>query len=191
MWHNTTENWGTVAIVLHWTMALLVLVQVVLGIVADSWRVSPLKLDLFVWHKSVGMLLLALVVIRLAWRLANPSPMLPEGTPRWQRIAARASHAALYAVLVALPLAGWVINSAANIPFRIFWLIPLPDITAPDKALQSAAESVHFVLFVTLASLVLVHAAAALWHHYRLGDDVLVRMLRPRGSHWRSRRGSR
>ena len=187
MWRNSKEHWGTVAIALHWTMALLVLVQVVLGIVADSWRVSPLKLDLFVWHKSVGMLLLALVVIRLAWRLANPSPMLPEGTPRWQRIAARASHAALYAVLVALPLAGWVINSAANIPFRIFWLIPLPDITAPDKALQSAAESVHFVLFVTLAGLVLVHAAAALWHHYRLGDDVLVRMLRPHGSTWGSR----
>src|SRR5689334_13252689 len=81
----------------HWLIALLILVQFALGWLAVSWRLSPVKLDLFVWHKSMGMLVLALVLLRLAWRLAAPAaPALPAHMPVWERIAARASHALLY-----------------------------------------------------------------------------------------------
>jgi len=83
----------------------------------------------------------------------------------------------LYVLMIALPLSGWVINSASGIPFRVFWWFPLPAIVAPDKALAEAAKQVHFALFVALAALLVVHIAAALRHHFAKRTDVLVRML--------------
>src|SRR5262245_42323109 len=124
MLRNTLDAWGAPAKLFHWMMAALILAQFALGIAAVSWRISPTKLELFVWHKSFGMLILALVALRLAWRLANMTPALPAGMPAWESFGARASHALLYALMIALPATGWIINSAANIPFRIFWLVP-------------------------------------------------------------------
>jgi cytochrome b561 len=137
---NTADNWGAPAKFFHWTVALLVVVQVGLGFAAALWRLSPLKLDLFVWHKSVGILILALMLARLAWRLANRAPALPPHTPAWERHAAHASHGLLYALAIALPLSGWVINSAAAVPFSVFWLLPLPPIVAPDEGAEELAK---------------------------------------------------
>ena len=176
-WRNSKDSWGSLARLLHWAVAALVLVQVALGLTAAGWRLSPLKLDLFVWHKSLGFVILLLVVVRLIWRLANPTPALPAGTSRLERVAARASHALFYALLIALPINGWVINSAANVPFSIFWMLPLPAIVAPDRVLAGDAENAHFVLFSLLALLVMLHAGAALRHHFVKRDTVLVRML--------------
>jgi cytochrome b561 len=162
---------------LHWLVALLILAQIPLGLAAVGWHLSPTKLSLFVWHKSVGMLVLVLVLWRLVWRAANATPALPEGMPRWERLAARASHVLLYVLMLALPLTGWVINSAANVPVRLFWLIPLPDITGPGRGLQEAATAAHVALFIALAALVALHVGAALRHHYLKQDDVLQRML--------------
>ncbi len=91
---NTAEAWGAPAKFLHWTVALLILVQIGLGVAATLWRLSPLKLELFVWHKSTGMLILVLMLARLAWRLANRSPALPPQTPSWERYAAQARRLA-------------------------------------------------------------------------------------------------
>src|ERR1051326_671770 len=93
---NTAESWGTPAKFFHWTVAVLILVQIALGFTAAAWRLSPMKLELFVWHKSTGVLILVLMLARLAWRLGNPSPALPANTPPWERTAAHASHALLY-----------------------------------------------------------------------------------------------
>jgi cytochrome b561 len=177
MLRNSNDAWGSLARFFHWCVALLVLVQVALGLTAAGWRLSPLKLDLFVWHKSLGFLILLLVVLRLLWRLANPTPVLPEGLSGIERMAARASHGLFYVLLIALPINGWVINSAANVPFSIFWLIPLPSIVAPDRVLAGNAENAHFVLFSVLTLLVMVHAGAALRHHFVKRDSVLRRML--------------
>lgn len=177
MIRNTSVAWGTPARLLHWTIAALVLAQIVLGWVAVSLRLSPLKLDLFVWHKSIGLVVLALVVVRILWRFANPTPALPAATPAWERRAARASHLLLYGALIAMPLTGWVVNSAANIPFRIFRLVPLPAIVAPDKETADFAARAHLALFVVLAVLLVVHIGAALRHHFVTHDDVLTRML--------------
>ncbi|MBI2317753.1 MAG: cytochrome b [Betaproteobacteria bacterium] len=177
MFRNTRDAWGAPAKLFHWLMAALVFAQIPLGWTAATWPLSPLKLNLFVWHKSVGMLILALALLRLAWRLGNPAPALPADTLAWERLAARASHALLYLLMVALPVTGWVINSAANIPFRIFWLVPLPAIVEPSKHAAELAAAVHFGLFVFLATLLLVHIGAALRHHYIKRNDVLTRML--------------
>jgi len=174
---NTDQNWGAIAKLLHWFMAVLIFTQIALGWLAVSWPLSPTKLNLFVWHKSFGMLMLALVVVRLLWRLASPTPALPTDTPRWERTAAHASHALLYALMITMPLSGWVINSAANIPFRIFWLVPLPHIVAPDKALADMAKTIHLGLFVTLSLVLVLHIGAALRHHFIKRNRILVRML--------------
>src|SRR5262245_17259100 len=159
---NTTETWGAPAKFFHWTVALLIFVQIGLGIAAVAWRLSPTKLELFVWHKSTGMLILVLMVARLAWRLANRSPALPPQTPAWERYAAHASHALLYGLAVALPLSGWVINSAAAVPFSVFWLVPLPAIVAPDERLEDLAKLVHFSLLVVICMILVVYIGYSL-----------------------------
>lgn len=177
MLRNTHHSWGAPAKLLHWLVAALVFAQIALGWAAVSWRLSPTKLDLFVWHKSTGMLILALMVVRVAWRLANVAPSLPADMHPLERRSAHASHLLLYLLLLALPVTGWIVSSAANIPFRMFWLIPVPAIVDPDKALADAAARVHFVLFVVLSLLLVAHIGAALRHHFVKRNDVLLRML--------------
>ena len=166
MLRNEADAWGAPAKLLHWAMAALILAQIALGIMAVAWQLSPTKLNLYFWHKSTGMLLLALLALRLGWRLANRAPTLPGGLPAWERSAARVGHALLYLLMAALPITGWMVNSAANIPFRIYGLIPLPAIVAPDKALADLAAWVHRGLFVLLAIVLVAHIGAALRHHF-------------------------
>jgi len=177
MLRNTADSWGAPAKLFHWVMAALILAQIALGVMAASWRVSPAKLELFFWHKSNGMLILALVALRLLWRLANSAPALPSGMAAWECTAARLSHLLLYALMIALPLTGWIVNSASNIPFRIFWLIPLPAIVAPDEATAGLAALVHGGLAALLALVLIAHTSAALRHHFVKRNTVLTRML--------------
>ena len=177
MLRNTADSWGTPAKLFHWVMAGLILAQIALGLMAASWRVSPAKLELFFWHKSTGMLILALVALRLLWRLANPAPMLPPGMAAWERAAARLSHLLLYALMIALPVTGWIVNSASHVPFRIFWLIPLPAIVAPDEPTADLAALVHGGLAALLALALVAHVGAALRHHFVKRNTVLIRML--------------
>jgi cytochrome b561 len=174
---NTAQTWGSVARALHWGMALALVAMMVLGWVAQGLPTSPTKLKLFAWHKSCGILLLGLTLLRLAWRLANPTPALPQGLPRWQRRAAAASHAVLYLLMLAMPLSGWVIHSAANFPLKVFGLFRLPHIVGPGKDLQHLGEWAHLALFWVLAGALVLHAGAALHHHLVLRDPVLRRML--------------
>lgn len=177
MWRNSSQAWGAGAKLFHWVLAVLILAQVGLGLAAKGWRLSPTKLDLFVWHKSLGILILVLVALRIAWRLANPVPSHPAGMPAWERAAARSAHLLLYLLMLALPFSGWIINSASNIPFRIFWQWPLPALVGPSDAVADFAKTAHFWLFVAIALVVTGHIGAALRHHFVLRDDVLRRML--------------
>lgn len=177
MLRNTEHSWGAVAKFLHWSIAILILAQFALGWMAVTWRLSPTKLNLFVWHKSIGLLVLLLVILRILWRFANPTPSLPADMPRAERFGAHAAHLALYGLIIALPVSGWIINSAAKIPFRVFWWFPLPAIVAPDKALAELAKQIHFGLFIALAAVLVLHVGAALRHHFVKRTDVLTRML--------------
>jgi len=177
MLRNDADSWGAPAKLFHWVMAALIFAQIALGLAAVGWRLSPTKLDLFVWHKSTGMLILSLLALRLLWRLSSHAPSLPSQMAAWERLGAQASHFLLYALMIALPLTGWVISSASNVPFRIFWTIPLPAITAPDKATADLFASVHGWLVTLLAVVLFAHIGAALRHHYVKRDTVLSRML--------------
>jgi cytochrome b561 len=177
MLRNTDLTWGAAAKLLHWLVAALVFLQIALGWAAVSWRLSPTKLDLFVLHKSFGILVLLLMVMRIAWRMVNTAPALPADMSPLERGAAHVSHLLLYVLLLVMPLTGWLVTSAANIPFRIFWLLPLLAIAEPDKAMADAAARMHFVLFVVMSLLLVAHIGAALRHHFLTHDDVLRRML--------------
>ena len=174
---NSPDGWGSAAKWLHWTVAALVVAQIPLGFSAVAARMSPLKLDLFVWHKSIGMVILVLTGFRLAWRFANPTPAPPAGSARWERGAARACHALLYAAIAAMTISGWIINSSSNVPFRVFWQIPLPPIAAPDEAVARAATLAHHRILALLSALLFIHIGAAARHHLVCRDEVLVRML--------------
>ena len=120
MIRNTPDSWGAAAKFFHWTTAVLVFAQIVLGWAAVSWRFSPMKAHLYVWHKSLGIALLAWVLLRLMWRFVNPTPALPCAMPAWETRCARMSYMLLYAVLIAMPITGWILNSAANVPRILF-----------------------------------------------------------------------
>lgn len=177
MLRNSNVAWGSVARGFHWVMAALIVAQLALGAMAAAWRLSPAKVELFFWHKSIGVLILMLLGLRLAWRRFDPAPPLPATMTAWERAAARANHVLLYVLLALLPLTGWIVNSASNIPFRVFRIVPLPAIVSPDDMVAKGFARAHLVLVLFLALALVVHVAAALRHHLVQRDDVLSRML--------------
>lgn len=179
---NSAETWGAVARAFHWLIAALIFAQFVIGSIAEEMKLTPAKLDLFVWHKSIGITVLLLAVLRLVWRMGNPPPLPPAGMPGWERKLAALAHWVIYVLIFAVPLSGWWVSDASRVPFKAFFLVPMPDFVATDRALQEAAAEVHEALTMTLLVVVIVHVAAALRHHFLLHDDVLRRMLTGRRS---------
>lgn len=178
---NSALRYGTVAQTLHWVVVGLLIVQVTLGKIAHELPVGLDKLALLARHKSVGITILGLALIRLAWRFYDRPPPSPP-MPGWQRLAAQVNHWALYALLLAMPLTGWMMSSAANFPVSWFGLVQLPDLIAPDRSLKEQLEEVHELLAMILIALALLHVAAALKHQFFDRDGLLFRMLP-----WRSR----
>lgn len=178
---NTPERYGSVAQALHWVIVLLLIGQVAVGKIAEEMPDGFDKLVLLARHKSVGITILALAAIRLAWRLFDrPPPPLPM--PRWQLVASRTTHWGFYALLFAMPLTGWMMSSASNYPVSWFGLVQLPDFVAPDRDLKHLFEEIHETLAKALIALALLHVAAALKHHFVDRDGLLQRMLP-----WRAR----
>jgi cytochrome b561 len=184
---NTDERWGPVSQLLHWMIVLLILGQGSVGLLMTGMRNSPDKIQVYALHKSFGLTILALVVLRLLWRWYAGTPRPVPGTPRWQARIAALTHWGLYALLFAIPLSGWVLNSAAGFPLQWFGVFNLPAIAAKDHGLREFAEDLHPFLFWTLVALAVVHAAAAVYHHRFRHDATLARML-PR--HWLRTRGA-
>lgn len=177
MLRNTDTRWGSVAQVFHWLIAALIVVQGAIGLTMVELGMTPTKVKVFALHKSIGLTVLALVLLRLAWRLTQRAPR-EVPMPRWQLAAARLSHFLLYVLILALPFSGWLFNSAANFPLEWFGAFHVPSLTRGlDPVLKAFALRTHVVLFWVLVGVVAIHVGAALWHHFRQRDDVLLRML--------------
>ncbi len=161
----------------HWLIAGLILFQVPLAWYMIDLPVSPDKLASYALHKSIGITILGLSCCRLAWRWLRPPPPLPAGMRLLERALARLTHAGLYLLSFAMPLSGWLNSSAANFPVSVFGLFTLPNLVAPDPQLQERAELVHRLLSYGLLALLLLHAGAALYHHFVRRDNVLLAML--------------
>jgi len=176
---NTQQRYGAVAIALHWLMALLLIGLIVLGLYMSSLPdvgFNKQKLLLFVYHKEYGILALGLAMLRLAWRVGNVLPALVEGLPDWQQVAARFVHLCFYGFMFALPLSGWLMSSAAGIPVYVFG-IRLPDLIAHNEYRFQLWIQVHKWLGYALIGFIVLHAGAALRHHFLNRDNTLKKIL--------------
>jgi cytochrome b561 len=173
---STPNRWGAVTRLFHWGMPLLYVGIVSVGIYMTGLPLGAQKLKVYALHKSIGLTLLGLAVLRLLWRLTEGRPT-PAPMPAWQKRASAATQALLYALMLAIPLSGWLYNSAAGFPLQWFRLVNLPALAAADPALKALAHRLHVTGVVLLAVLVVLHAAAALKHHLVNHDRTLVAML--------------
>lgn len=162
---------------LHWLMAVLILTALGVGLSLDDMALSPLKMKLINWHKWMGVSVLILVAVRLAWRHIARPPALPDSMAGWQRRLAELTHGLLYALMVAIPLSGWAMSSAKGFPVVYLGLFPLPDLVQPDEALGDTLKALHTWLNYGLIALLAGHIGAALKHHLIDRDDILTRML--------------
>lgn len=174
--HRPADRYTLPAITLHWLLAAAILGSLAVGTYMTGLSLSPTRLKLYNWHKWAGVVILALSALRLAWRLGHrPPPALPG--PGWQQRLAGATHAAMYVLCFAVPLAGWAYSSAAGFPVVLFGVWPLPDFVTADRALAEALKPLHRLLAWALAALVALHVAAALKHQWIDRDGLLRRML--------------
>jgi cytochrome b561 len=164
------------AIALHWLTVALIATGFTLGKWMVNLPIAPQTLRVYGYHKWIGITVLLVTIARLAWRFAHPVP-LPAELPAWQRRAAVAAHVALYVLMLATPVSGWLFSAASGVQVIYLGLIALPNLVPKDDALAATLKSVHFALNFTLLALVLLHAGAALRHHLVQRDRVLLRML--------------
>ena len=162
---------------LHWITAALVLILLPLGLViANNWGGS-LQDPLYNLHRSIGATIVVLVFVRLGYRLTHPPLPLPDDIPPIQRFAAHATHWALYGLLIAQPLIGWMGTSAYRAPIVVFGLFELPPIWPEDRAFSDRLFAVHGLMAIVIAGLAAAHIGAALHHHFVRKDRVLMRMI--------------
>jgi cytochrome b561 len=182
------ERYGRVAIAFHWAIALLILANWPLGYFAETIE-GRFGRNLVPLHKSIGLTVLALSFARLVWRLGHPAPPLPPSLSRWRASAARLTHWGLYLLIIALPLSGWLRTSPNSYPLRWFGLITVPKFPIEQGSTGAElAATGHEVLAWMMLALVVLHVAAALHHHFRLRDAILLRMLPARSRCYRLRR---
>jgi cytochrome b561 len=172
--HDAARGYTLTARVLHWVTAVLVLFQVPVGLLIVNFDLDVL----YNLHKSVGVVILPVVLVRLAWRLAHPAPPLPADIPQMQRLAAHTVHWTLYVLLVVQPIIGWIATSAYPAPIPFFGLFEMPHIWWDDRALSDRLFVVHRWIGIAMAILLAGHIAAALHHHVIRKDEVLLRMVR-------------
>ena len=176
---SSAQTYTRSAVSLHWLIAALVLAMLALGIYMHELPLSPLKLQLYSYHKWIGVSIFALMGLRLAWRITHAPPPLPATVPRWQQRAAHALHHSLYLLLFAIPLSGWLMSSAKG--FTTVWLglVPLPDLVDKNRELGKVLTDVHKWLNLALAGMIAAHVLAALKHHFIDRDGLLARMRWP------------
>lgn len=174
---NTTRRWGAIAQSFHWVIVLLIVAQFTLATLFDDLPAGAKKLTLLSRHKSIGVTILILALLRVLWRSANQTPDLPGTLKPYERSLAKLTHVLLYVLLFAVPFSGWTMSSARGFPVSWFGLFQLPDLVPKNKPLYEFLLSTHGVLAWSLGIVATVHLVAALKHHFMLKDDVLRRML--------------
>jgi cytochrome b561 len=177
-------RYGTLAIALHWAIAALIAWNLVLGFLMHNAK-GLAQFNLFQLHKSVGISVLLLSLVRLLWRLTHRPPPLPDAMSRWERLLARATHSALYLIMIGMPITGWVVVSTSplNIPTLLFHTIPWPHLPVHDLPAAAQARvnagfgTAHMLLAWSGLFLIALHVAGALKHAFLTRDGVFQNML--------------
>lgn len=185
---NTKEYYGAVAKSLHWLVfaafvVMFIVAEIMMGMVPapENTFVGYGKWDMYAFHKSLGMLLLAVIFIRVAWRFMNQTPAIEPKPALWQRLAAGVAHIGLYVVMFALPLSGYLMSMAGGHGIEVFGIWQVPDLVGKNPELARFGHEVHEISKFAVFILVGVHILGALHHHYIAKDNTLTRML-PRRS---------
>jgi cytochrome b561 len=173
---EVARHYDRVARTLHWTIGALIIVNLTLGILHDPLgKIFPAMPI----HKSIGFVVLLLSLGRLVWRLTHPAPPLPASMPGWEKAAAHALHWLFYALMIVLPMTGWVFSSAGERPLQFFFLFDIPKLAVEKgSGLAQGTHNAHVVFGYLWAVLLVGHVGAALRHHFLLKDKVLLRMWR-------------
>jgi cytochrome b561 len=174
---SSPTRYSVVAQVFHWVIAALIVTQFVLANLEDDLPIGAHKLALLARHKSFGMTVLMLAILRLLWRLKNPPPDLPSGMTQLERMLARATHIAFYVLLFAMPITGWMMSSAKNYSVSWFGLFTWPNLIGKNETAFNVLHSTHEILSDVLFAIAVLHILAALKHHFWNKDDVMLRML--------------
>jgi len=177
----SVSRYSTVAIVLHWVLALAIIGNLGVGLYMADLPFSPLRIKLINWHKWAGISILVLSAVRLLWRLSHRPPPLAQRVldvmPEWQRGAHHGTHLALYILFFAVPLFGWTYSSAVGLQIVWFGVLPLPDLFPLNKEFGNLVlKPLHNASAYMLAGLVVLHVAAALKHQIVDKDGLLLRM---------------
>jgi cytochrome b561 len=175
-WRNTKESWGRLSRGLHWLMAPLVLGMLGIGIYMTSLPPSDQKWMFYGWHKSFGIVVLALVVIRLSWRLTQTTPSLAQ-LDHWQVQLAKINHYLLYLLMFIMPLSGAVMSQAGGHPVKFFEYWTLPTLITQNPLVALMARQIHGWAGYLFLALIAIHVGAALYHHFILKDKILKRMV--------------
>jgi cytochrome b561 len=171
-------RYDPVAQAIHWLVAALAVIVVGLGwAIPGAMRETEWRGLLLLLHRSVGLLILALMVLRVVWRIGHPPPLLPEDFPRLEALAAHADHALLYVLFVIMPLSGYLNAAAADHPVSFFGLVAIPPLLPESDRLSEAAIAVHLVAQFLVYALVAIHVAAALMHGMVRRNGIIERML--------------
>ena len=172
-----TIRYTRTARLLHWLTAAAIVAAFLLGRSFVGLPLSPHKIHLINYHKWIGLTVLWLSIMRILWRVQHRPPQLPLSLAPWERNAATATHTVLYVLMAATPLLGWWLSSAMGFPLKYLGVIALPDLGPKDKAVAQWIEPIHAAFAWTLATLALIHAAAAMRHHIIRRDDILRRII--------------
>ena len=170
------QRYGLVAVALHWFIALAILALLGVGLWMTELKNSPTKIEVYTWHKWVGLTVLGLAAFRLFWRLYRRPPP-PLSAPTWQLRAAAGTHGLMYLLMLAMPITGWLQNSASGFPLSWFGLFKVPALIARDREAFVFWQQVHEWLAWTLMLMIALHLAATVKHHFIDRDSTLTRML--------------
>jgi cytochrome b561 len=170
-WRNTAEKYGIVAQTLHWLIVIGLVASYFIAEAAEDKEIG----SLIALHRSIGITILILAILRMLWRLVDRPPPWPATMGRCEHVIARATHLTFYALLFALPITGWLFSSAEGDPVRYFGLFELPALTA--RADAETFKELHETLFNVLLLFAALHVAGALKHHFWNRDHVLRSML--------------
>jgi|AntRauTorcE11897_2_1112592.scaffolds.fasta_scaffold02503_7 cytochrome b561 len=175
---NTSTYYGSLTKLFHWTIALLVIGMLFAGEYMHELEATPFKFEVYSWHKSIGLLVLSLVMLRLIWRLITPPPgFITAQTKDWEIKLAYLIHFLLYLCLFLMPLSGWLMASAEPNPDPTIYGFDLPQLIEPDKTMKALFSETHSIIASALIALISLHVLGALKHHFINKDRTLIRML--------------
>lgn len=174
---NTPARWGTVARFFHWTLAALLLILIIVGLVMGDLPRED-RMFAFTMHKSFGLLALGLAICRFVWRMSDKPPAPLPGTPKSHVVSAEIVHWALYALMLAVPVAGYLSSSYGHYPFPFFMQpgLQVPLLTPENGSLRETWGDRHVLLVWILIVVIALHVGAALFHHFVKKDAILARM---------------